>query len=250
MFESLFSPAGIPAGKTILAHVRLSSIYHQTGIAYAELTTDLLARLLECKPSVLLIPAFTIYSFMSSRIFHDGYARSEVGRFSEEVRQKGYVRTPDPMYSLLDIMGSLPATIDYQRTFGPNTVFEFLRQQNAVIINIDMPGFYATPVHCVELEHQVPYRYEVACEGKMQLGDKPWQDVRYHAYVRAVDRYGTGSYPPYNQQRRLDYLRTQGVVKETTSPWGQLAWASLDDFCPAISLALGKDPYFLVDQAG
>lgn len=250
MFESLFSTAGIPAGKAILAHVRLSSIHQQTGVDYAGLSADLLARLLECKPSLLVIPAFTIYSFMSSRIFHLHYTRSEVGRFSEEIRQQGYARTPDPMYSLLDILGNLPTTLDYQRSFGPGTVFDFLRKQNAVILNIDMPGFYATPVHCVELEQQVPYRYEITYDGKMQLGDSPWQEVHYNAYVRAVDRYGAGSYPPYNQQRRLDYLRGRGIIRETSSPWGQLAWGCLDDFCPAIAEALAQDPYFLVDQAG
>lgn len=248
MLEQLFAKADIPNNKIILVHVRLSGIHRRTGKGYRELTDELLRCLLGCRPSMLLIPAFTIYSFMSSRIFHLTHARSEVGRFSEEIRRRNYPRTPDPLYSLLDILANLPATLDYHRTFGPASVFEYLRQQDAMVINLDMPGFWATPVHCVELDHMVPYRFEQVFDGMMQLGSEPWRNVSYHAYVRAVDRYGSGSYPPYNHDRRLAYLRRQGVVHEVTESCGNLAWAMLSDFCPAISAALAKDPYFLVDQ--
>lgn len=248
MFEPLFEKAGIPAGRTILAHVRLKSIHEYTRIDYKDLAKDLLARLLECRPHSLLIPAYTIYSFISSRIFHLEYSRSEVGRFSEEIRRTGCSRSPDPMYSLLDIHDNLPKELNFHRTFGPGSVFEYLREINAVIVNIDMPGFYATPIHCIELEHKPPYRYEMTFDGKMQQGSEPWQNVSYRTYVRAMDPYGSGSYPPYNQKRRLEYLRKHGVITETNERFGHLAWANVSDFNEAIFGALAQDPCFLVDQ--
>lgn len=249
MFESLFENAKIPTDRTILVHTRLRKIHEKTGTPYAELATDLLTQLKNCQPQRLLIPAFTIYSFMASRIFHLQHSWSEVGRFSEEIRRTGCPRSPDPMYSLLDIYDNLPKELDYHRTFGPDTVFEYLRQIDAVIVNVDMPGFYATPIHCLEMEFEIPYRFELDFLGKMQCSEEsPWEDVNYHAYVRAVDRYGSGSYPPYNQRRRIEHLRREGAITEVAKKWGTLGWANFSDFETAIASALTKDPCFLVDQ--
>ena len=248
MLEPLFEKAGIPAGRVILAHVRLRGLHEKTGVAYKDLAQDLLARFLECRPHSLLIPAYTIYSFMASRIFHLEHSRSEAGRFSEEIRRTGCPRSFDPMYSLLDIHDNLPKELDRHRTFGPGTVFDYLQKANAVIVNIDMPGFYATPIHSIELAHNPPYRYEMTFKGKMQQKSDPWQDVSYQTYVRAIDPYGTGQYPPYNQARRLEYLRKCGVITETKERFGHLAWTSVSDLSEAVSAALAKDPFFLVDQ--
>ncbi|HBG18580.1 MAG TPA: hypothetical protein DDY32_04705 [Desulfobulbaceae bacterium] len=250
MIQSLFDQSGIPEGKAMLAHVRLRGLHQRTGLAYDVLADQVLNGLLSCKPSLLLIPVFTVHSFMAIRIFHVAYARSEVGRFSEEMRHRGFPRTPDPMYSMLDVLGKLPQGLNYMQTFGPGTLFDYFRQLDGIIVNIDMPAFYAAPVHNVELEHNVPYRFNMIFDGHLQEKDEPWTRIAYSAYVRRVSSYGTGAYPPYNQQRRLVYLRGQGVLNESRTKSGQLAWAPLSSFCSAIGAALGKDKNFLVDQPG
>ncbi len=248
MLRKLFQSAQIPVDKPVLVHARLRDIHSLTGISYKQLSSTLLECLLDCRPSLLLIPTFTIYSFIAARIFHREYSHSEVGRFSEEIRLRGYPRTLDPMYSVLDIFDNLPPDLDLTRTFGPKTVMDYLKQHDAVIVNIDMPGFYATPIHSVELNHLVPYRYQKVYTGRMQADDCPWVEIDYTSYVREVSRFGTGSFPPYNQKRRLHYLRQQNVVHETSIAGVSLAWSSLDSFCPAIDRALEKDIHFLVDQ--
>ena len=248
MIQSLFDQAGIPEGKAILVHARLRGLHQRTGLPYHVLAEQILNGLLSCRPSLLLIPAFTIYSFMAIRIFNLSYAHSEVGRFSEEMRRRGFPRTPDPMYSMLDVLGKLPPGLDYSQTFGPGTLFDFFRQLDGIIVNVDMQAFYATPLHGVELEHGVPYRFTMVFDGHMQERDEPWKRVSYTAYVRKVSSYGTGSYPPYNQQRRLIYLRSQGVIAESRNKAGTLAWAPASSFCSAIDAALGRDKTFLVDQ--
>ena len=248
MFEELFAKAEIPSGKAILVHARLRGAQEQTGEDYRILTDDLLHCLLASRPSLLLIPTYTIYGFMAMRIFHLEHAHSEVGRFSEEMRRRGYHRTPDPMFSVLDVLGTLPEGLNYLQTFGPNTLFDHLLHQDGIVINIDIPGFYATPVHHVELQHAVPYRFIKNFNGHMQLKDEPWDKISYQTYVRNVDLYGIGSYPPYNYERRTNYLRDQGVITESRTRAGHLAWAPLSSFCSAIGEALKKDMLFLVDQ--
>ena len=248
MFQPLFEKAEIPSGKAILVHARLRGVKEQTGDEYRLLADNLLHCLLACRPSLLLIPTFTIYGFMTMRIFHLEYAHSEVGRFSEEMRRRGYRRTPDPMYSMLDVLDALPQGLNYLQTFGPNTLFDYFLRQDSIVINVDMPGFYATPVHNIELEQEVPYRFEKDFEGHIQENNKPWIKVSYHAYVRKISNYGSGSYPPYNYKRRTDYLREQGVIIDSRTPSGHLMWAELSSLRAAINDILAKDKYFLVDQ--
>lgn len=248
MIETLFDQAGIPPDRALLVHARLRGLHQRTGTEYQVLADDLLSCLLACRPRHLFIPTFTKYSFMAMRIFHPGYAHSEVGRFSEEMRRRGYSRTADPMYSMLDILGTLPPGLNYLRTFGPGTLVDYLLKQDGIVVNVDIPAFYATPVHNVELEHDVPYRFNTVFEGHIQTTDGQWTKVSYNAYVRKVSSYGTGAYPAYNQKRRLVYLRQQGVLTESRTDVGQLAWAPLSSFCSAISAALSKNTCFLVDQ--
>ena len=248
MIQSLFDQASIPPGRALLVHARLRGLQQRTGIDYSLLAADILHGLLSCHPSLLLIPAFTIYGYMAMRIFHLQHAHSEVGRFSEEMRLRGFQRTPDPMYSMLDVLGTLPPGLNYLQTFGPGTLFEYLMREDCIIVNIDMQAFYATPIHFVELEHDVPYRFNMAFEGHIQQNDEPWAKINYNAYVRKVGNSWAGSYPPYNQSRRLAYLRDQGVLTETQTKAGELAWAPLSSFSSAISAALTKDKLFLVDQ--
>ncbi len=247
MFGALFSKAALPPDRIMLVHVRLRGIHEQTGIGYRELSRMLLQSLLDCKPRLLLIPAYAIYGFIHSGQFQLFETRSEVGRFSEEIRLMGFPRSPDPLYSLLQPTGLLPADLNYLRTFGPGTVFNYLLQEETLIVNVDMPGFYATPVHELELTHQVPYRFEVDYTGQMQLAEESWQQVQYRAYVRKIDRSGVHSFPPYNHARRMAYLRSCRVIHEVRESWGHLAWGHLDDFVRAIDSALDKDPLFLVD---
>lgn len=247
MLHELFNKVNVPHGRPLLVHARLRHLHRRTGIGYGELTDNLLQCLLDCNPSHLLVPAYTIYSFYLSRIFHREYSHSEVGRFSEELRRRGFKRTFDPMYSMLDITNSLPNDLNYKRTFGRQSVCDFLCRNDGIVINVDMPGFYSTPVHAVELEHRVPYRHVMELSGHMQKENDGWQQISYTTYIRAVDRHGSGSFPPYNQERRIAFLRERNIITEWKNQVGHLAWASLDNFCAAIDGALSDDPFFLVD---
>jgi aminoglycoside N3'-acetyltransferase len=102
MFEKLCNPLKIPKQRILFLHVRLRNIHRVTGQSYLNLTQDFLKQLWLFEPKTILIPSYT-FSFMRSGLFHRLFSKSEVGRFSEEVRQHfAQYRTPDPMFSVLD----------------------------------------------------------------------------------------------------------------------------------------------------
>lgn len=246
VLQHLFNQAGIPGDKTLLVHARLRGLHQNTGTSYAVLTAQLLHQLQQCDPALLLVPCYTIYSFLFGRVFQRELSHSEVGRFSEELRQQGFYRTNDPMYSMLDILGTLPPGLRDDATFGADTLFAYLYQTDTLIINVDMPGFYATPIHQLELDAEVNYRHEKYVTGHRQDRHNDWSTIDYLAYLRDVDSHGT-AFPPYNQQRRLTYLRQCGVVHEAEYDGCHIAWAQLGEFQQAISAALAHHRNFLVD---
>lgn len=246
VLQQLFCQAKIPRNKTMLVHTRLRGLHQHTGTGYAELTAQLLQQLKHCNPALLLVPCYTIYSFLLGRVFQRELSRSEVGRFSEELRQQGFYRTADPMYSMLDILGKLPQGLRYDATFGAGTLCAYLYQMDTIIINVDMPGFYATPIHQLELDAEVNYRHLEHVAGHVQQQHCDWEDIDYVAYLRAVDSAGA-AFPPYNQQRRLGYLRHCGVLHEAQHNGCHIAWAQLSEFQQAINTGLAKNREFLVN---
>jgi aminoglycoside N3'-acetyltransferase len=246
ILQQLFRQAKIPDNKTILVHARLRGLHQASGTKYPELSNQLLQQLKQCNPSLLLVPCYTIYSFLLGRIFQRELSRSEVGRFSEELRLLGFSRTADPMYSMLDILDHLPQDLRYDATFGAGTLCEHLYQADTIIINIDMPGFYATPIHQLELNAGVDFRYLKPVAGHIQHLHNDWSTIDYLAYLRAVNSSGA-AFPPYNQQRRLEYLRQCGVLHEAEYSGCHIVWAQLSKFQQSISAALAKNKNFLVN---
>ncbi|MDH3998895.1 MAG: hypothetical protein OET90_08645, partial [Desulfuromonadales bacterium] len=102
MLNALFQQAELPAGRILFVHARLKNLKRSTGHDYGRLTALVLEQLQKTQPKAILVPAYTIYSFMMTGVFHRQFSKSEVGRFSEEVRHSSKPhRTPDPMYSVL-----------------------------------------------------------------------------------------------------------------------------------------------------
>lgn len=249
MLRQLFSAADIPTGRAILVHARLRGLHKHYGATYQQLSQQLLHQLLSYNPQLLLIPCYTIYSFLSGGVFQRELSHSEVGRFSEELRIMKFSRTSDPMYSVLDILNRLPAGLRYDATFGTKSVCDHLYRNNAIIINIDMPGFYATPIHQLELNANINYRHIHRVNGHIQCGSGNWQPITYQAYLRNIANNGA-VYPPYNQQRRQKYLIEKGVIHATEHNGITLQWAELNKFQNAITDALNNDINFLIDQTG
>lgn len=249
MLRELFNLAELPSGRILFIHARLSNLHKLTGISYRALTQTVMDCLKDSNPTTVLVPAYTIYSFMMAGVYHRLHSRSEVGRFSEELRLNWTPRrTPDPMYSVLDLGDYLThqEQLNYTKTFGANSLFEHLQEQNAIIINLDMDGFWSTQVHSVELRHKVDYRHEKSFKGIVYLNETEWHHTEYQAFVREMGE-GLTQFPPYNQRRRKEFLQKAGVLKSIQVNGIDLSWLTSQDFVKEMDLALTKDRRFLVD---
>jgi aminoglycoside N3'-acetyltransferase len=251
ILDELFSRASLPAGRIFFLHARLRHIHQQMPEwSYPDLAQAVIARLRAFEPRAILVPAYTIYSFMHGGVFHRQFSRCETGRFSEEIRgaQHGW-RSPDPMYSVLDSSDYLAGLkdIDYTRTFGENSLFEHLYQENEIILNLDLPGVWSTHFHQAEIAAQVPYRFHRQLDGVIYHDPGRWERVRYQAYLRATHADG-GSYPGYNRENTRRYLLEQGVLHSLRHAQVELAWCEAQPFVAAVTRALARDPLFLVSR--
>ena len=127
----------IPKGKVLTLHISLSPLKDLKGLDYSKLTNLILQLLEKYKPKSILVPAFT-YSFTKSGLFHKIYSRSETGRFSEEVRNNfSKYRTPDPIFSMLDVKNWLgkQKDINCSVAFERGCIWERLLNEDSLIIN-------------------------------------------------------------------------------------------------------------------
>jgi hypothetical protein len=152
------------------------------------------------------------------------------------------------MYSILDVTGYLENKnyLDYTRTLGENTLFQHLHDENAIVINVDLIGFWSTLIHEVERINQVPYRYHKAFKGIIYHDEKSWQPIEYQAFVRNMDDHGV-SYPPYNYERRKQCLLQAGVLHRSIHNQIELTWVYAAEVRRVFHEAVFNNRRFLID---
>ncbi|MBF0101999.1 MAG: AAC(3) family N-acetyltransferase [Desulfobacterales bacterium] len=248
--ESLFSTLKIPKKRILFLHVRLRSIQKIAHLDYPVITKEIL-RLLQYyyEPEAILVPAYT-FSFMHSGMFHRIFSKSEVGRFSEEIRTliPAHYRTPDPMYSVLDVLNFLKdKPIDYTTTFGEKSLFEYLLEKNNVILNVDMEGVWSTHFHQPEQATNVPYRFNRTFSGVVYTDETHFEKIDYHAFVRNMDSNGV-SYPSYYRTRTKQFLIETHIMHVIQAATVDITWMESQNFVEAIQKKLFTDPLFLIKQ--
>jgi aminoglycoside 3-N-acetyltransferase len=115
---------------------------------------------------VLAMPTFT-YSFTNGEAFDVAASPSTVGLLTEHFRLRpDAVRTTDPIFSCA-LTGPLddawrPRLLDVHDIdcFGPDSIFAWLLERDALLVFFDVSFEFATLIHHVEQELlHVPYRY-------------------------------------------------------------------------------------------
>jgi len=247
LLDQLFEPLVIPPGRILFLHARLRRLHALTGCDYPQLTQAIIARLWRLQPRTILIPAYTIYGFLYSRVFHRQFSTGETGRFSEEVRQQvSLYRSPDPMYSVLDLGNYLPSLsgIDYHSTFSKQSLFQHLLEQDEIILNLDLDGVWCTHFHQAELAQAVDYRFLGNYCGVVYTDEQTWQAVNYQAYLRALQ--AGSAYPVYHRENTKRYLLHSGVMQQSQCATASLTWMSAQTCLAAIEAALAKNSHFLI----
>lgn len=192
--EDFFQNWDLPKNKILIVHSSLKPIYdlYDGKHTYAEITDKILHLFYKYfNPKTILIPAYT-YSYTKSGVFHNNFTKSESGRFSEECRVNyNFFRTPNPVFSYLDTESYLKniSEIDHLDAFSERSVFGYLHHKDAVLVNMALEIFLATPIHYIEQMVGVEYRYFKNFPGIMYTDDKSYHKINfeYQVRVRGID---------------------------------------------------------------
>ncbi len=241
---SLFKHLTIPQKRIIFLHVKLRNLKDKLNAPYELLSRSILTVIEELfKPKTVLVPTFT-YSFKKSGIYHRLFSKSEVGRFSEEVRQFVSFRTPDPIFSVLDVNNYLPALekdINYCAAFEENGLFHFLHEEDCIIVNIGMEQLISTQLHYIERQNNVSYRYNQTFDGVVYHDEINWEKVKYLYYFR-----DSKVLPVWNRKIVKNYLIESNVLHTLKEENIEVSWISAKSKSEAITNALLKDEFFLI----
>lgn len=248
--SNILSKLRIPEDQILFIHARLKGLRQKTDIldhSYEAISKTLLdAFVKEFQPKTVLVPTFT-YSFTSSGIYHRTFSKSEVGRFSEEVRQKfSTYRTPDPVFSVVDISSHLSEkdNIDYTKAFGSGTLYDYLDEEDAMIINFDLPKpIISTQLHHIEKINEVPYRFDKTFKGVIYNDENNYNEIEYDYFVRDLDRD-----PEWDRKKIRKKLSDEEVLQVVERDGIELTCISAQDKREIISKEVSKDPEFLIES--
>lgn len=232
----------IPKNKILFLHVKLHNIQEITKKSYKNLTKSLIDSLLELyQPKTILVPSFT-YSFTKSGIFHRLFSKSEVGRFSEEVRTSySEYRTPDPIFSVLDIKNHLQKNINYNTAFGKNSLFQYLTDENYITINFDLEELVSTGIHYIEKMFEVSYRYDKIFKGVVYYNENHWEHVKYIYFVRNL-----ANDPNWNRPKIEQFLSDTGGLHLFVNDGIKISWISARATIKGLTLKLLEDETYLI----
>ena len=137
------------------------------------------------KKGTLITPSFS-YSWgkdKKKKIFDLQNTKSTSGVFSEYLRKKKILRTNDPMFSCL-ILGNQKKFkfINSNNSFGKKSIYSFLHEKNAHLINFGLNKFDPTFVHYVEQffhENYSKLHYRKIFELHGSYNSKKYKSIHY-----------------------------------------------------------------------
>ncbi|MDH4471514.1 MAG: AAC(3) family N-acetyltransferase [Fluviicola sp.] len=250
--EYLLHDTDIPKHKIIFLHAGIRSLKVKFDIDYATITRVILELLnKELSPLTILVPTYTNASFRYTGIYHSTFSRSEVGRFSEEVRLSHTVyRTPDPIYSLADTsdyLQNIITDIDFTTTYGDGSLFDYLNEKDYVIINLGLEEFYCTQIHAAEYKAKVPYRYVRSAFGVVYYDPLKYQKLEYKSFLLNSTSIGV-TYPVWDRHFIEESLISFGVLQRRIENGTRLLWCTSQHLTSKLTETLIAKPDFLLKK--
>lgn len=251
----LINPLPIPPGEHVLIHARLkglasalsltTSASSQTTSAkadYAGLSATLLDAFRERKCQSIVVPTFT-YSFTKSLRYSVAESPSEVGRFSEEVRVAAdpKCRTQDPVFSVIDVDDFGWNKHIHLDAFSDESIWMKWREENAIIVNLDLPHIVATQFHLVEKLANVPYRFDKLFSGELVDAAGVVHSIDYNYYVRDLDTIST-----WNRQLLESELRKANQLHDFEWLGIPGVWFRARDIEDVLCPIMKRDPNYLL----
>jgi aminoglycoside 3-N-acetyltransferase len=236
--------AELPHDRILFLHVRLKGLIGPKD-DYGQASRELIEKIVqEAKPKSILVPTYS-YSFTKTGVFHRIYSRSEVGRFSEELRlAHGHTRTPEPIFSVVEPIGqylSQITNLSHTEAFGAQSIFSFLERENAIAININLNKFISTQLHYLEHLNKVPYRYDKIFQGVVYYNETRYEAVRYKYYVRSLTEN-----LQWDRPRIASDLEDAEILRVIRGNGMELNWLNVQDLRGFISRRLAENPLYLL----
>lgn len=244
-FDPDFSLA-IPKEKILFLHVGLKELKMITNKSYKDLTCELV-KILEktFEPSAIVVPTFT-WSFIQSGIYSVNYSKSETGVFSDIFRSIADYRTPNAIqnFSIKSNEIETYRKLNHQNTFSKDGIYEFFRQNETYIIDINTDTFRASPLHHIEIVCNLPYLYTDKIEFKGTLFDQndiPHETIQSHGGTYIYDK-------PYifNKEKIHNFLKNMGALKSLNYKNINISQLSNQDMHKLLETKLQTNPYFAI----
>lgn len=244
LINQLFKNVEIEPNKIIIVHAKIKGISDlYPDLSYKYITKSIIKYLSKkYNPKTILIPCYS-YSFTKSGVFHMKYSKSEVGRFSEEARMLGYHRTPDPIFSFLDTHKYLERKkINYSKVFTKDCIFNFMHNNNAIILNVGLNRFIATHRHYVEYCFNVDYRFHKYFNGIIYYNKIKSKKVKYDYYVRDLNKQSNG-----NLHKITKDLLNQKYLNQNELKGIKIRWINCSDYLDFFKSKMKINSHYMIE---
>ena len=242
--EQALTNIGISCGDNVFIHSNIGFFGRMENINTSDELCEAYFTILKkiLTPSgTLVLPTFT-YSFCHNEIYNPALTESKCGILPEYVRkQNDTIRSLDPNFSIT-AWGRLANSYTEKaahESFGENSFWErFLKSGGKILcMNFDCGSTF---VHYVEKVKSVPYRYNKAFNGIIELGHDKRQYKHYFVHF-VFDN--PNDYPNFE---RLDKeCRKENICKITNLGRGTMLAIDINKYYNLICHNLDLNPRFL-----
>jgi len=235
----------IPKHEHLMVHARILNLNSNTFELrnYRSLSASFLKTLRELNPKSIVVPSFT-YSYTKNLNFSVNNSKSEVGRFSEEIRLicDSSLRTLDPVFSVIDVENYGWNKNPWNKeAFGDKSIWESWDKLNGIIINLDLPEIISTQIHYIEYVSQVPYRFNKNFNGNVSDSNESNMRLNYKYFVRDMSQEFH-----WDRSKIVSILEQNNVI--FNSSWNGLPvrWFRAMDIRKILQPIMMSDPYYLL----
>lgn len=244
--KNVFKKLGLKKGDNVFSHSNLGFFGRCEGAKSAQdLCETFKKSFLEIigEEGTLVVPTFT-YSFCHKEIFDPQNTISNMGMFSEYIRQlPEAIRSDDGNFSV----AALGKNAEYftenppEYSFGKDSFFDKFKKMNGKFVNLNFDSG-STFIHYVERELKVPYRWDKPFDGIL-IKNGQEQKRRFYHFVYNPE------IPKHNPNfKKFDKLAKEKMItKEQNLGKGTVLVLSAVDTYNFIEENLKIDKDFLID---
>lgn len=242
-FQKALRAVGILRGDTIMVHSALFRLGRLDGVDFKRLPETLAQCLLDYlgPEGTLVVP---IYQYEGIDYIKDYRAR-QMGALSYYISALPQARRTYHTIFSISAVGDLADRIaerDSPAAFDQDGPFEFLvdRGAKALLLGVEPTG--VSVVHVAEYRLQVPYRFWMDVPSTRPDKDGNPISVPYRLFM-----YDLSKYSRIKVEKIDEWIRGDGLVKETALGVGKMSAVGFRDFVTAVEKRLKAAPYCLVE---